>query len=56
MPPTTPGLGVTLNMEVVRAHSPYRGERLHLLMDPRPYDVAADDAAWRQRWNHDQTL
>jgi galactonate dehydratase len=56
VPPTTPGLGVALNMDVVRAHSPYRGERLHLLMDPKPYDVAADDAAWRQRWNHDKAL
>ena len=56
VPPTAPGLGVALNMEVVRAHSPYRGERLHLLMDPKPYDVAAEDEAWRQRWNHDKAL
>ena len=34
-----PGLGVNLNMDVVRAHSPYTGKRLHLIMDENPYDV-----------------
>jgi len=29
LPPTEPGLGVELNMDVVKAHSPYTGERLH---------------------------
>jgi 2-dehydro-3-deoxyphosphogalactonate aldolase len=38
IPPEKPGLGVELNMDVVRAHSPYTGQKLHLSMDPRPYD------------------
>ena len=56
VPPQAPGLGVKLNMEVVKAHSPYEGKRLHLLMDPKPYDVRADDQAWKQRWRNDQVL
>jgi L-alanine-DL-glutamate epimerase-like enolase superfamily enzyme len=32
-------VGVELNMEVVRRSSPYKGERLHLQMDPKPFDV-----------------
>jgi L-alanine-DL-glutamate epimerase-like enolase superfamily enzyme len=36
---TEPGLGVELNMEVVRQHTPYTGERLHLQMAERPADV-----------------
>lgn len=56
IPSVEPGLGIELNMAVVRAHSPYQGERLHLLMDPKPFDVGADDAAWNQRWNHDKAL
>ena len=39
IPPTTPGLGIEVNWEVVEAHSPYTGERLHLQMYPTPYDV-----------------
>lgn len=38
IPPSKPGLGVELNMDAVKAHSPYTGKRLHLLMDPKPYD------------------
>ena len=53
---TEPGLGVELNMDVVKAHSPYQGERLHLQMDPNSYDVRDDSKAWKQRWNNDQTL
>ena len=34
-----PGLGVELNMDVVRQHSPYSGERLHLQMAAKPADV-----------------
>ena len=56
LPSNEPGLGVTLNMDVVRAHSPYEGERLHLLMDPNPYDVRADSARWNARWQNDQAL
>jgi 2-dehydro-3-deoxyphosphogalactonate aldolase len=39
IPSTEPGLGVELNMDVVRKHSPYTGERLHLQMAPTPADV-----------------
>lgn len=56
IPSTEPGLGVELNLDVVRAHSPYTGRRLHLLMDPKPFDVRGDESAWRQRWNHDEAL
>jgi 2-dehydro-3-deoxyphosphogalactonate aldolase len=56
LPSTEPGLGVTLNMDVVRAHSPYTGERLHLLMDPNPYDVRADSHSWNTRWQHNKSL
>lgn len=37
IPSKKPGLGIELNMDVVRAHSPYTGEKLHLSMDPKPY-------------------
>jgi 2-dehydro-3-deoxyphosphogalactonate aldolase len=57
IPPTEPGLGVELNMDVVKAHSPYVGERLHLLMDPRPFDVRTQSSdAWKNRWNTDKSL
>jgi len=39
IPPTKPGLGIELNREVVDAHSPYTGSKLHLNMDPSPYDI-----------------
>ena len=39
IPSTEPGLGVELNMDVVRKHTPYTGERLHLQMAPAPADV-----------------
>nr|WP_245635073.1 mandelate racemase/muconate lactonizing enzyme family protein [Marinobacterium profundum] len=38
IPSDKPGLGIELNMDVVKAHSPYTGKALHLSMDPRPYD------------------
>ncbi|GGO81711.1 isomerase [Marinobacterium nitratireducens] len=38
IPSDKPGLGIELNMEVVKANSPYTGKALHLSMDPRPYD------------------
>ena len=39
IPSTEPGLGVELDIDVVRAHSPYTGDRLHLQMAPAPFDV-----------------
>jgi L-alanine-DL-glutamate epimerase-like enolase superfamily enzyme len=39
IPSQEPGLGVELNMEVVRQHTPYTGERLHLQMAAQPADV-----------------
>jgi galactonate dehydratase len=39
VPSQEPGLGVELNMEVVRQHTPYTGERLHLQMAALPADV-----------------
>lgn len=39
IPPTTAGLGIAVNWEVVTAHSPYTGDGLHLQMHPTPYDV-----------------
>ena len=41
IPPTSPGLGVTLNMEVVAAH-PWDGYTLHLQMGQNPYDPVRD--------------
>jgi L-alanine-DL-glutamate epimerase-like enolase superfamily enzyme len=45
MPNNKPGLGINLNMEVVEAHSPYKGKRLHLIMDSNPYDVKASNGS-----------
>ncbi|WP_028225620.1 mandelate racemase/muconate lactonizing enzyme family protein [Paraburkholderia ferrariae] len=39
IPSKAPGLGVELNMDVVRAHTPYTARRLHLQMADRPADV-----------------
>jgi len=39
IPPTAPGLGVTLNEEVALAH-PYGGDALHLEMADQPIDEA----------------
>lgn len=39
IPSREPGLGVELDMDAVRRHSPYAGERLHLQMAPDPVDV-----------------
>lgn len=52
IPPTAPGLGIEVDWDAVRKHSPYTGGRLHLLMDPLPFDVkrqATDD--WKKRWS-----
>lgn len=56
IPSTEPGLGVELNMEVIKANSPYSGERLHLFMDPQPFDVKAQSNAWKNRWNNGDVL
>ena len=40
IPPDAPGLGVELDEAVARAH-PYEGERLHLEMQPDPYDPSS---------------
>ena len=48
IPPTGPGLGIALNKDVVAAHSPYRGTRLHLSMADLPHDFRAQsDASWK---------
>ncbi len=39
IPSEAPGLGVELNMAVVKQHSPYAGSRLHLQMTPTPFDL-----------------
>ncbi|MBI0330475.1 mandelate racemase/muconate lactonizing enzyme family protein [Burkholderia plantarii] len=39
IPSNEPGLGIELDMDVVRAHTPYTGKRLHLQMAERPADV-----------------
>ena len=49
IPSGKPGLGVELNMDVVEAHSPYTGKKLHLSMDPSPYDFKQhSDQAWKR--------
>lgn len=47
IPSTKPGLGIELNMDVVNAHSPYKGKALHLSMDAKPYDVKVESS---QKW------
>ncbi|MGE6741428.1 mandelate racemase/muconate lactonizing enzyme family protein [Allorhizobium pseudoryzae] len=39
IPSREPGIGVELNHDVVAAHTPYTGKRLHLQMAPDPADV-----------------
>lgn len=41
IPSREPGLGVELDLEVVKRHTPYTGERLHLQMADEPLDVKA---------------
>lgn len=45
IPSNEPGLGIELNMDVVRAHEGYHGERLHLQMAATPYDVKGHEPA-----------
>jgi len=49
IPSKKPGLGISLNMDAVKAHSPYKGKSLHLSMDPKPYDVKEHSSeSWNQ--------
>ena len=41
IPPTAPGLGVSLNMDVVTANL-WDGDQLHLEMGQNPYDPVRD--------------
>ncbi|WP_417270656.1 MULTISPECIES: mandelate racemase/muconate lactonizing enzyme family protein [Alphaproteobacteria] len=48
IPSDKPGLGITLNREVIEAHSPYKDKRLHLAMWDSPYDFKAQsDTSWK---------
>ncbi|WP_417260557.1 mandelate racemase/muconate lactonizing enzyme family protein [Celeribacter sp.] len=48
IPSGKPGLGITLNREVIEAHSPYKDKRLHLAMWDSPYDFKAQsDTSWK---------
>ena len=42
IPSIKPGLGIELNYDIVKANSPYKGRKLHLSMDSKPYSVADD--------------
>ncbi len=49
IPSDKPGLGIALNMDVVKAHSPYTGKALHLSMDSKPYDVKTHSSTrWKE--------
>jgi 2-dehydro-3-deoxyphosphogalactonate aldolase len=38
-------------MEVVAANSPYIGDKLHISMDPKPFDVKHQSSdSWKNRW------
>ena len=39
IPSAKPGLGIELNFEVVESNSQYKGKKLHLSMDQKPYYV-----------------
>ena len=39
IPSAKPGLGIELNFEVVESNSPYKGKKLHLSMNQKPYYV-----------------
>lgn len=50
IPSDKPGLGIELNMEVVKACSPYTGKKLHLSMDPKPYDYKEQSGtSWKTK-------
>jgi galactonate dehydratase len=55
IPPTEPGLGVELDMEVVRAHMPYTSRRLHLTVSTQPFDVKTGPSdSWKTRYAADK--
>ncbi|UXI03662.1 mandelate racemase/muconate lactonizing enzyme family protein [Photobacterium sp. TY1-4] len=48
IPSEKPGLGIELNMDVVKARSPYTSRTLHLSMDHKPYDVTQESStSWK---------
>ncbi len=50
IPSEKPGLGVELNMDVVKMASPYTSRTLHLSMDSKPYDVKAESSqSWKNK-------
>ena len=42
IPSDKPGLGIDLNFDVVESNSPYKGKKLHLSMNQKPYYVDDD--------------
>ncbi len=42
IPSIMPGLGIELNYDIVKANSPYKGRKLHLSMDSKPYSAEDD--------------
>ena len=42
IPSDKPGLGIELNYEVIESNSPYKGKKLHLSMNQKPYYVDED--------------
>ena len=42
IPSNKPGLGIELNKNVVEASSPYKSDKLHISMNPKPYSVSDD--------------
>ena len=42
IPSDKPGLGIELNFDVVSSNSPYKGKKLHLSMNQKPYYVDDD--------------
>jgi len=42
IPSDKPGLGIELNFDVVNSNSPYKGKKLHLSMNQKPYYVDDD--------------
>ena len=54
IPPSEPGLGVELDMDVVNAHMPYTSKRLHLTVSSQPFDGKAGfSESWRNRYATD---
>lgn len=45
IPSDAPGLGIELNMKVIKANSPYKGKRLHLQMGDDPVSATSMDVA-----------